>query len=183
MEIWKDIKDFEGYYQVSNLGNVRSLTRTEKFQRKDSLKVSTRTRQGRDLIPKIDRYGYSVVHLRKDGVINVYRAVHRLVAETFIDNPENKPTVNHKDCNKQNNVLTNLEWNTISENTKHASDNGLLKPTVVSMKGENNVAFKLFPDVCMKIKQLKSEKLSVSEIAKAVGLHYATVSRYLKSVK
>lgn len=181
-ELWKDIKDFEGYYQVSNLGRVRSLTRTEVYQRKDSSNLTTRVRQGRDLISKTDRYGYCVVHLRKDGAVNIYPTIHRLVAEAFIENPENKPTVNHKDCDKKNNLVCNLEWNTISENTKHASDNGLLKPTVVSMKGDKNISFKLFPEVCSMIDKLKSQNFSIKDIAIFTNLNAETIRRYLKNV-
>ncbi len=181
-ELWKDVKGFEGYYQVSNLGRVKSLTRTEVYQRKDSSRLTTRVRQGRDLVSKVDRYGYRVIHLRKDGEVNIYPTIHRLVAEAFINNPENKPTVNHKDCDKQNNIVSNLEWNTISENTKHASDNGLLKPTVVSMRGDKNISFKLFPEVCSMIDKLKSENFSIKDIASITKLNPATVSRYLKNV-
>jgi hypothetical protein len=181
-EIWKDVKGFEGYYQVSNLGRVKSLDRVEYYQRKDSDKITRRSRKGKPLVSKIDRYGYEVVHLRKDGEVNIYPTVHRLVAEAFIDNPDNKPTVNHKDCDKKNNVVSNLEWNTISENTKHASDNGLLKPTVVSMKGDKNISFKMFPDVVEKMFKLLSQGISKKDVAKEIGVTVSTVERYIKNV-
>lgn len=181
-EIWKDIKGFEGYYQVSNLGKVRSLDRVEYYQRKDSGKITRRSRKGKPLVSKTDRYGYEVVHLRKDGEINVYPTVHRLVAEAFIENAENKPTVNHRDCDKKNNVVDNLEWNTISENTKHACDNGLHKPTVVSMRGEKNISFKMFPEVCRIIDDLKSKDFKIKDISIAAGISQETVRRYLKNV-
>lgn len=107
MEVYKLIEGISGY-EVSNLGNVRS----------------TKRKQPIILKPKVNKYGYHEVCLRKDNK-NVHRTVHRLVAMAFIDNPEDKPTVNHKDGNKLNNEVANLEWNTISENTKHAYNNGL----------------------------------------------------------
>jgi hypothetical protein len=181
-EIWKDVKGFEGYYQVSNLGKVKSLDRVEYYQRKDSNKLTRRSRKGKMLTTKTDRYGYEVLHLRKDGEVNIYPTVHRLVAEAFIDNPDNKPTVNHKDCDKKNNVVSNLEWNTISENTKHASDNGLLKPTVVSMKGDKNISFKMFPDVVEKMFKLLSQGIIKKDVAKEIGVTVSTVERYIKNV-
>lgn len=181
-EIWKDIKGFEGYYQVSNLGKVRSLDRVEYYQRKDSDKITRRSRKGKMLITKTDRYGYEVAHLRKDGEVNIYPTVHRLVAESFIDNLHNKPTVNHKDCDKKNNVVSNLEWNTISENTKHASDNGLLKPTVVSMRGERNISFKMFPHVVERMFDLLSQGISKKDVAKEIGVTVSTIERHTNNV-
>lgn len=83
-----------------------------------------------------DRKGYLSVDLYKDGK-RVTRGVHRLVAEAFIPNPENKPEVNHKDGNKHNNSISNLEWVTKKENVRHAWDNGLVKPSR-SMLGRKN---------------------------------------------
>lgn len=115
-EIWKDVKGFEGLYQVSNMGNVKSLGR----------KVYNYFQKERILQPaKIN--GYLRVALFKDSHCKNY-LVHRLVAEHFITNPDNKPQINHKDGNKENNVWTNLEWNTSKENNMHAFKNGLNKP-------------------------------------------------------
>ncbi len=182
MEKWKDIVGFEGYYQVGDFGNIRSLDRLEYYQRVDSNKVSVRVRKGRTLAAKIDRYGYKVVHLRKNGEVNIYPTVHRLVADAFIDNPDNKPTVNHIDCNKLNNLISNLEWNTVSENTKHASDNGLLKPTVVSVCGDKNIAFKMFPNVQKRMLYLLSLGNSKKDVACEIGVSVSTINRYIKNV-
>ena len=118
-EVWKDIKGYEGYYQVSSLGNVKSLEREEIFKNKKG-KTIKRLRKERILTQKVNEYGYAEVNLWKDGK-NKYLRVHRLVGISFIPNPENKPVVNHKDGNKLNNCVTNLEWNTVSENTWHAT--------------------------------------------------------------
>ena len=102
-EIFKDIKDYEGLYQVSNLGRIKSV---EHY-------VNSNTGQRlvkEHLIAKVkDKKGYYRVSLWKDNKDKHY-LVHRLVAETFIPNPENLPTVNHKDENPSNNCVDNLEW-------------------------------------------------------------------------
>ena len=91
-EIWKDKKDYEGHYQVSNWGRVKSI----KFGKEIILKQSI-------------RHGYYYVCLSKNGIVKTY-LVHCLVAEAFIDNSDNLPQVNHKDENKLNNSVDNLEW-------------------------------------------------------------------------
>lgn len=107
MEIYKEIQGFKDYY-ISNYGNV----------------VSCKRKKPIILAPKVDKDGYYCVCLRKDNK-NHHYTIHRLVAIHFIDNLFDKPCVNHKDGNKTNNLVTNLEWVTISENTKHAYDTGL----------------------------------------------------------
>lgn len=110
-EEWKDIKGYEGYYQASSLGRIRSL---------DRIDTSGKRRKGKVLKYKHDGGGYpSVILARgcKDHTIHV----HRLIAETFIPNPDNKPTVNHIDENKENNAVSNLEWMTYKENAHHGT--------------------------------------------------------------
>lgn len=120
-EIWKDIKGYEGLYQVSNTGKVRSLDRTVIGKNN-----SKRLIYGKELSKTDNGRGYDKVALQNDGR-NTRKIckVHRLVAETFIPNPENKPEVNHINCNKKDNRVSNLEWSTSSENSKHAYDNNL----------------------------------------------------------
>lgn len=110
-EIWKDISGYEGIYQVSNMGNVRSL---------DRLDNRGRITHGRELAHKRDGGNYHQVALCKDGK-QIYRHIHRLVCEAFLPNPDNKPTVNHIDENKDNNRLDNLEWATYKENAHHGT--------------------------------------------------------------
>ena len=124
-EFWKPIKGYEGLYEVSSFGNVKSLSRNIKITNRwghDTIRLS------KEKTPKkqTSNNGYLRVFLSKDNIIKPYSA-HRLVAIAFIDNPENKPQVNHKDGNKLNNSIDNLEWNTQSENIKHAFKTGLLK--------------------------------------------------------
>lgn len=98
-EIWKHIVGYEGIYQISNFGNVK---RNEKL-----LKI------------KYKNNGYAFVCFSRNNSLKYFH-VHRLVAQAFIPNPENKPTVNHIDGVKSNNKLSNLEWNTFSENALHS---------------------------------------------------------------
>ena len=103
-ELWRDIKDYEDLYQGSNLGRVRSLDRWVK-----SKNGSIRICRGRILKPYTNKDGYLCVVLSKNNKQKTFR-VNRLVAEAFLDNPNNLPQVNHKDENKQNNNVENLEF-------------------------------------------------------------------------
>ena len=105
MEIWADIKNFEGIYQVSSSGRVRRLP-------------GKNCPQGKYLTRQHDRYGYAEYKLCK-GKEKKYYLAHRLVAEAFIPNPFNYPQVNHKDKNRDNSVVDNLEWCTSLQNTVH----------------------------------------------------------------
>lgn len=112
IEIWKDILGYEGYYQVSNLGNVRGIDRKVKSKIN---KTGFRIVKGKKISPHINKYGYLSIRLRKEGSTKAF-TIHRLVAMTFIPNPNNYPSVNHIDENKLNNTVSNLEWCTIKYN-------------------------------------------------------------------
>ena len=116
-EIWKDIKGYEGRYQVSNMGRVKSLGRTTSAKNN-----SEQYRKERFLKPMTSRNGYLQVNLY-DSYGKKRFAVHRLVCEVFHENPENKPCVNHIDENKTNNTASNLEWCTYQENINHGTHN------------------------------------------------------------
>lgn len=124
MEIWKDIKGYEGLYQVSNYGRVKSLERI--INQWNRFKVCKRHCPERLLKQITEKDGYYIVNLYKNGQRD-WRRVHRLVAEAFIKNPNNLPYVNHKDLNKQNNCIDNLEWCTDLENKQHAKENGHIR--------------------------------------------------------
>lgn len=113
MEIWKDIPGYEGLYQVSNLGNIKSLDRYVFGIYKD------RFIRGKIKKLTINKKGYLKITLFKNGKGNT-REVHRIIAEAFIPNIENKSQVNHIDGNKQNNNVENLEWVTPRENNIHS---------------------------------------------------------------
>ena len=105
-EIWRDIEGYEGLYQISNKGRVKSLYKGSE----------------RILKPWDNGRGYLLVTLCKNGVA-LSKSIHRLVAISFIINPENKPQVNHKDENKSNNCIENLEWATAKENNNYGTHN------------------------------------------------------------
>lgn len=130
MEIWKDINGYEGYYQISNKGNVRSIDRFD----------GVHDRTGTVIKPNLKTNGYLQVGLRKHNK-RKWIGVHRLVAIHFIDNPENKPQVNHIDGNKQNNTVENLEWVTQEENQQHATRTGLRKNV---RRGKNHPCYGKF---------------------------------------
>lgn len=117
-EIWKSIKGYEGHYEISNLGRVKSLSR--KYYRKSGALL--RTQPEKILKQKTTQYGYKAASLN-----STYYLVHRLVAIAFLPIVDDKTQVNHIDCNKINNVASNLEWCNHSENQSHAYLNGLRK--------------------------------------------------------
>jgi hypothetical protein len=109
-EIWKDILGYEGLYQISNYGNVRSLHWNHSNQIR--------------LLTPFDNDGYLRIGFRQQGKLKNH-LIHVLVAKAFIPNPNNLPQVNHKDGNKHNNLVSNLEWISNSDNVKHAIRNHL----------------------------------------------------------
>lgn len=113
MEIWKDITEYEGLYQVSSLGRVRSLPRDGLYSKRNHIHYLKP-----DITPHNKgeyKTSYERVTLSKGGKTKRF-SVHRLVAQAFIPNPENKPHINHIDCNGRHNWVDNLEWVTHSEN-------------------------------------------------------------------
>lgn len=119
-EIWKDIAGYEGQYQVSNLGNVRSLDRDiEQWSRYGHTII--RRLKGKVLAPFDNGTGYLAVGLKNNQeVANHY--VHRLVASAFVEKPNGMDVINHLDYNRKNNEATNLEWSTQKENTIYSSN-------------------------------------------------------------
>lgn len=120
MQIWKDINDFEGLYQISNTGKIKSLNR-----------IVPRTGKGGRITVKekikkshLNDQGYAIIRLNHKEYNKTF-GVHRLVAKHFIENPLQLKEVNHIDGNKANNHFSNLEWVTPSQNIQHAYDNGL----------------------------------------------------------
>lgn len=120
-EIWKDVVGYEGYYQISNKGNLRSVTRIIDHGIQGKLrKVNGKTKKLMQ-----NRLGYKMVRLYKNGKGENFK-IHRLVATAFIPNPNNLPEVNHIDCNPSNNIVENLEWVSHRDNMIHAGKNGRL---------------------------------------------------------
>ena len=120
-EIWKDVVGFENLYQVSNFGRVKRK-KGETIYKDGRIAHFSET----VLKPTIFKKGYLMVYLSKNSIKKT-KQVHRIVAEAFIANPENKETINHIDCNKLNNNVSNLEWMTNLENIQHSIENGRYK--------------------------------------------------------
>lgn len=118
-EIWKDFVNYEGAYQVSNLGNIRSLNYNNNHKIKN-------------ISQHIHKTGYLMANLSRNGVSKTTN-VHRIVALAFLPNPNNYKCVNHKDGNKLNNNVSNLEWCTYRQNTLHAIEHGLAKPHLIML--------------------------------------------------
>ena len=119
-EVFKDIVGYEGKYQVSNFGRVRSMNYNN-------------TGETHLLSPIKHHLGYLLVHLGTKKI----KMIHTLVADAFLPNPEKKRCVNHIDGNKQNNVVWNLEWATHKENTRHAIETGLRDPHYTNQKSSS----------------------------------------------
>lgn len=147
-EIWKEIPGFEGAYQISSLGRINSKPRNGT--------------KGGMLVGRLSQFGYHVVLLRLRGVRS-YIFVHRLVAQAFIPNPKNYPQVNHKDENKLNNCVDNLEWCTAKYNMNYG--------TIQSRKSIKRIGFEY---------SIESRK-KMSESAKRVAKRGA-LSPYAKKV-
>ena len=170
-EEWRSIAGYEGYYEVSNLGRVRSLKRT--ITNAYGVKVKIRPRILRQTLSgpgkkrkKKDRY--KSVGLHKDGVGRTFK-VHRLVAEAFIPNPDNLPEIDHIDANKKNNRVDNLRWCTHQQNMQYMVEMGLYRGSYKEML-KPEVREKLLPKLRKRvIRDDGVEFESITSAAKALG--------------
>lgn len=162
MENWKDIPEYEDFFMISDHGNIFSK-RTNKV-----LKIH------------VNKQGYCTVSTRIGGRTGkaVCFKIHRLVALLFLDNSENKPEVNHKDGNKQNNHHENLEWVTSSENMQHAYDNGLAN----ARSGETNTQSKLTDEQANVIRTRRANGEKCVDLAKEYGVHHMQISRITRNI-
>lgn len=151
MEVWRDIKGYEGLYQVSNLGDVKRIK-------------GERCYYDRIIKQKKSWSGHMYVMLSKDGIRKNLR-VHRLVADSFIPNPNNYPIINHRDENPSNNNVDNLEWCTQKYNMNYG--------TIIQRARENNPQ-------CIKCKIDDTIYLSIGEAARALGINYIVLCNRLK---
>lgn len=168
-EIWVDIEGYEGLYQISNKIRIRSLPRTI-----FSTKGKSVTIPGKVLTPTDRGDGYLVVGLRNRGNDKTF-LVHRLLAAAFIPNPENKPEVNHKDADKGNHSIENLEWVTRKENIQHASKMGLVGGK--SCPGSTNPFSKLNEEQVARIKERLAAGEKITEIAKDYKVAPSTIGK------
>ena len=119
-EEWRNVVGYEGYYQVSNLGNVRSVDRTIVDMGKGGT-IRKRAYKGKVMKQYLNKQGYYTVGLRKPDVSHKESLVSRMVAMAFIPNPDNLPCVNHKDENSKNNCVNNSEWCTREYNNRYGT--------------------------------------------------------------
>lgn len=176
-EIWKDIKGFEGLYKISNLGRVKSMAKEwtcckggKRNKEETFMSICTNAQ-------------YYNFNLRKNNV-KTFCNLHRILAEHFIPNPDNKPEVNHINGNKHDNRLENLEWVTCSENIKHAFDKGLKKQykrgrhytakpiMVIDVKSNMTISFPCVKDA--------SEKMKIGETTIYMGINGLSKTRKYK---
>jgi hypothetical protein len=167
MDDFVPVPGFEGLYEVSRGGVVRSLLRTV-VRGNGTVQVF----QPKVLSQFLSDKGYPCVSLKNDscGKSRVYR-VHRLLATAFIENPIKHPEVNHLDGNKANNSIENLEWTTPSGNRKHAWDTGLRdRRHLPYVQGERVGTSKLTNEKVLYARQLRKDGYSYSQIAAKIGV-------------
>lgn len=162
-EIWKDIKDYEELYQVSNLGRVKR----KKYKKIFCEKI---------LKQKTDRRGYKRIILSKQGKTKIY-LVHRLVANAFIENKYNKPYINHKDENTSNNKVDNLEWVTNSENLKYKN---CLKEGKRKTSGKKVIQFDLNKNIIREYNSI-AEAEEITGISRNHIGHCCNHTKYYKT--
>lgn len=162
-EEWRDIKGYEGLYQVSNLGRVKSLKRIVRAG-----KNKQRIVNGKILSPWKTSHGYLSVSLGRNNKF----AVHRLVAIAFIENPHNYPDVNHKDENKTNNILENLEWCNHSYNALYGTCQERLlnhkRKSVAMINKDTNQIIQVFDSMKTAMEQTGINKVTISMVCRGL---------------
>lgn len=174
-EIWKPIKNYEGLYEASNLGRIRSLDREQVFVVHGS-EERRRGFRGRVLTPIFDGRGlYQQVSLCKNGKSKRF-LVHRIIAQTFIKNPQNLPEVNHKDEDKTNNAAYNLEWCDHKYNNNYGSKK-------MASNGEKNAMNKFSADLIKEIRESyipRDKEFGATALSKKYGIsitHIVAISK------
>lgn len=168
-EIWKDIDGLEGCYQISNFGRVKSLARYD---------YSTRYIKEKIMKPSKDKDGYLIIGLqcaRKHKKQKTYR-IHQMVAKAFIPNPFNLPEINHKDEDKTNNHVDNLEWCTTKYNLTYGH-------RLDCVKGENNPKHKLTPDQVKTIRSVYikgDSEYGQSALGRKYGISHVSIASIIK---
>lgn len=181
--LWKDIPEYEGHYQASSDGQIRSLTKEV-----NSKGGSIAVKQGKILSQNTNSKGYCLVHLSKDGQAKT-RSVHRLVASAFIENDNNFPCINHKDENPGNNSVDNLEWCSYEYNNNYGTRkekdhdsriNGKMSKAFVQLDIEGNYIAE-FPSAAEVKRSLGYDPGKIINVAKGKPKHktaYGYVWKY-----
>lgn len=171
MEIWKPCKHCPGEVWVSNLGNLRTAERITPSIRKGV--VGVQRRPPKNLSPWLGQNGYLHISIKEGRARRKY-LIHRLIALTFLGEPEIPLTVNHKDGNKLNNDLSNLEWATLAENTRHQWAKGL-----VDLRGSKHPSSKLKES---DIEFIRTSSISVQELAARYGVSTSAIYKVRQGV-
>lgn len=170
VEKWVAVKEYEGLYQVSNLGRVRSIDRVVR-----SRPSVFQTIKGRIIKPHLNAFGYEKFTGSRDGKTkNLY--VHRLVATAFIDKPDGKNCINHIDNNPSNNRATNLEWCTHKENSQHMIKSNRTNPPV----GARSASAKLTREQVLAIRSKSANGVKQAILAKEYGIHVVYVGSIVR---
>lgn len=173
IEIFVDIKGYEGLYQISNFGRVKSLARNVRTGRGG---IGIRSIKEKILTPAKKENDYFFVSIGKNNVHKCHY-IHRLVAQHFIPNPENKPEVNHTKSNKSDNRYFRLEWSTKSENLLHSFKHGTHKPLI----GSKSPRAKLNDEKVYAIKERYNDGgVSIRKLANEFGVHHAIIYGIIK---
>ncbi len=170
-EKWSPVVGWESLYEVSSRGRVRSLDRVVK-----NYPDCTRVWRGRYLKATPSNAGYPIISMSNSGLVK-NRMVHQLVAASFIPNTHNKPHINHKDGDKTNNNMENLEWCTHKENMQHGFATGLI-PKRVNLKGEKSMAAKLTDFDVVEIKR----RLSLGHTCASIERDYVVGESAIREI-
>jgi hypothetical protein len=170
METWKDIAGYEGLYQVSNMGNVKTMSRLHRIDR-------PYVKQERLLNPPTNSVGYKQVALYRDkkGVI---QSVHKLVATVFLERKPEHQVINHIDGNKLNNHVDNLEWCTYGHNQAHAIRTGLIR----IYRGESHYASKVSDAQRLEIYNLCKSGVAQRKVGAMFGIGQQAVSKIVQNI-
>lgn len=172
-EIWKDVQEFENNFQISNFGRLRSVARRINSSVQP---CGFRINKPRIILSQDNGKGYQQYYVKFNN-IRIMKYAHRLVAQYFLDNPDQKAEVNHIDGDKANNHVSNLEWNTLQENRNHAVDNNLM------CKGEKSYQAKLSEKKVLAIRRLFriNPNFNKSQTARKLNVRDTTIHKIINN--